>query len=81
VRVVPGPTHTLVYFSGGSPLLVRESPEEVRGVFVEKESTAAVLTHMGGGKGDLEVTIFRHNITHILPADSSGQLAWQPDIA
>jgi hypothetical protein len=76
VQVVPGTTHTLVYFSGGSPLLVRESLQEVASLFIEKESTAAMLTHMGGGKGDLEVTIFRDNITHMLPADSSGQLAF-----
>jgi len=69
-------THTLVYFSGGSSLLVRESLKEVTSQFTD--STAAMLTHMGGGKGDLEVAVFRDNITHMFPADSAGQLAFAP---
>jgi hypothetical protein len=69
-------THTLVYFNGGSSLLVRESLKEVTSRFAE--GTSAMLTHMGGGKGDLEVAVFRDNITHMLPADSAGQLAFEP---
>ena len=69
-------THTLVYFSGGSSLLVRESLKEVTSQFTD--GTAAMLTYMGGGKGDLEVAVFRDNITHMLPADSAGQLAFEP---
>jgi hypothetical protein len=42
-------THTLVYFSGGSSLLVRESLKEVTSQFTEG-TTAAMLTYMGGGK-------------------------------
>jgi hypothetical protein len=70
-------THTLVYFSGGSSLLLRESLKEVTSQFTEG-TTAAMLTYMGGGKGDLEVAVFRDNITHMFPADSAGQLAFAP---
>ena len=67
-------THTLVYFSGGSSLLLRESLKEVTSQFTEG-TTAAMLTYMGGGKGDLEVAVFRQHHAHV-----SGRLGWTASV-